>query len=247
MHRCSFAVADDELRPVMNGVCLRFTNEFTDFVASDGHKLVRIRKRPVLDCQTPGDVVLPREAVKILQTVTPQTGFVEMAFNEYIPKSNPDDEVPAAVCVIVVGGVRLVFKPIDGRYPNYGSVIPTRFNKEFGINRQALIKSFERLTAFANDSTKLITLTLSQGVLSMAAEDRDFDLRANEQIPCEYAGGKFRFGFKAPSMLSILKNLSAPDVVFNIVSETAACVITPKPQPDSEEITTLIMPMIIGD
>ena len=83
--------------------------------------------------------------------------------------------------------------------------------------------------------------------MSMAVEDKDFETKANENIPCEYIGDKFRIGFKIPSLLSILKNLTAPDVTFSIVDASRAIIIAPKPQPDSEEITMLLMPMILND
>ncbi|RRC99077.1 DNA polymerase III subunit beta [Prevotella sp. OH937_COT-195] len=248
LNRCDFAVADDQFRPVMNGVCFRFTKEFTDFVALDGHRLARIRKRPILECESPVDMVMPRQVVSILQAITPKTGFIEMAFNEYIPQDpNSKEEVPAAVCAIYMDGVRIVFRPINGKYPNYQSVIPTRFSFDFSVNRQALIKSFERLIHFANNSSMLVTVTLTPGFMGMAVEDVDFETKADEKIPCQYDGGKFRIGFKIPSLLSILKNLTAPDVTFSIVDALRAVIIAPKPQPDSEELTMLIMPMLLKD
>jgi hypothetical protein len=41
INRALFATADDELRPVMNGIYFDITTEDLTFVASDGHKLVR--------------------------------------------------------------------------------------------------------------------------------------------------------------------------------------------------------------
>ena len=38
-----FATADDELRPVMNGIYFDITTEDITMVASDGHKLVRCK------------------------------------------------------------------------------------------------------------------------------------------------------------------------------------------------------------
>jgi DNA polymerase III subunit beta len=43
-----FATADDELRPVMNGVFLEFSPENMTFVASDAHKLVRYKRFDVI-------------------------------------------------------------------------------------------------------------------------------------------------------------------------------------------------------
>ena len=43
INRAVFATADDELRPVMNGVYFDITTEDITLVASDGHKLVRCK------------------------------------------------------------------------------------------------------------------------------------------------------------------------------------------------------------
>ena len=43
INRTLFASADDELRPVMNGVYFDISTEDLTFVASDGHKLVRCK------------------------------------------------------------------------------------------------------------------------------------------------------------------------------------------------------------
>jgi hypothetical protein len=42
INRTVFATADDELRPVMNGIYFDITSDNLTFVASDGHKLVRV-------------------------------------------------------------------------------------------------------------------------------------------------------------------------------------------------------------
>ena len=55
-----FATADDELRPVMNGILFQFSAESLTFVASDSHKLVRYRR---LDAQAEFEAsfILPKK------------------------------------------------------------------------------------------------------------------------------------------------------------------------------------------
>ncbi len=47
INRTVFATADDELRPVMNGIYFDITADDLTFVASDGHKLVRVIHKDV--------------------------------------------------------------------------------------------------------------------------------------------------------------------------------------------------------
>lgn len=246
LNRCAYAIARDELRPAMNGVCVNLTANYTDFVASDGYKLVQIRK-PSITTDRPAIMIIPQRVVSILQKITPKTGFVEIYFNEYVidwPKDSKEQR-PDYVCRIIVDGVAIVFKPIPARYPNYGSVIPKNFSREFRINRQTLIKSLERLSLFAGTSG-LITYDLEKGVLKLSAENKDFETKGVEALPCEYDREHFRIGFKDYPMLQTLKNLCSTVVTFK-VNERAATIIAPTIQPESEDVTMLLMPTLIQD
>ena len=249
--RLNYAVAEDELRPVMNGVLIQTGAEYTDFVASDGHVLAKIRK-PSIRTKEAASMVIPRRVISILQKVTPKTGFVEMTFNPYDVNWPTDSDVkqPAPVCLMVLDGFTITFRPIEGRYPNYNSVIPTSFNNDFTINRSNLIKSLDRLSQFSGTSG-LIRFELMQAIetdrLKMTAEDKDFSLQAVEVLPCKYAGETLKLGFQDFRLIRTLRNLASTDVVFNIVDNTRAIIITPTIQPISEEITMLLMPMLVNN
>ena len=213
LDRCAYAVAQDELRPVMNGVCLNLTNDYADFAASDGHKLIRIRKTSI-KTDSPAIMVIPKIVVSILRKITPNTGFVEIWFNDYKfdwPQDDLDNRPPCA-CRIAVENTVIVFRPIEGRYPAYN------------------------------------TVNLTAGRMYMSSEDKDFSTSADEEIPCSFDGQEpIRIGFKDHSLLQTLRNLNTTEVTFKIQDQTRAIIINPAIQPESEEITALLMPMLIND
>jgi DNA polymerase-3 subunit beta len=83
--------------------------------------------------------------------------------------------------------------------------------------------------------------------MQMQSEDKDFEQSAIDTIPCKYDGDKLRFGMKDHSLLQTLRNFNAPDVVFKLIDQSRAIIIGPTIQPESEEITALLMPMLIND
>ena len=228
--RCAYAMADDYLRPVMNGVYLDMKKEGTNFVASDGHKLIKISKPTIKAENDSTGLVIPKKVVNILLKVLPDTDFVQMWFNPYDPNLDKEESEkrPATACKIEVNDMSITFRPIEGRYPNYESVIP-------------------RLSLFANSSSGLITIYLEPDKMQMQSEDKDFEQSAVDTIPCKYDGGKLRFGMKDHSLLQTLRNFNAPDVVFKLIDQSRAIIIGPSIQPESEEITALLMPMLIND
>jgi DNA polymerase-3 subunit beta len=247
--KCKYAMAEDELRPVMNGVCMSLKEDYTDFVASDGHKLIRIRKKSITD-NRPADFVFPHKVVNILLRTLPKTGFVDIWFNEYDfnwkAEEHPNENPPVNGCLMSIDGTEIIFRPIPGRYPNYNSVIPTVFSKELTIDRKQLLKSVERLSQFSADSG-LIRLNLNPNRLLLQADDKDFETKGSEVLTCTYSGDVFRFGLKDVSLIQTLRNSVAPEMLFKGSDASRAFIIEPTPQPDSEEITMLLMPMLVND
>ena len=247
--RCAYAMADDYLRPVMNGVYLDMKKEGTNFVASDGHKLIKISKPTIKAGNDSTGLVIPKKVVNILLKVLPDTDFVQIWFNPYDPNLDKEESEkrPATACKIEVNDMSITFKPIEGRYPNYESVIPTTYNSTLTVDRKALIKSLDRLSLFANSNSGLITIYLEPDKMQMQSEDKDFEQSAVDTIPCKYDGKDMRIGFKDRSLIQTLRNLNTKDVTFYLIDQNTAIIIGPTIQPESEEITALLMPMYIND
>ena len=65
--RALFATADDELRPVMNGIYFDIHTDDLTFVASDGHKLVRLRNLSVKSPERASFILPKKPAMPFLR------------------------------------------------------------------------------------------------------------------------------------------------------------------------------------
>ena len=65
---------------------------------------------------------------------------------------------------------------IEGRYPNYNSVIPQSNPNQITIDRGSLLSALRRVQPFANDSSNLIRFHVGNGTLQLDAEDFDFSV-----------------------------------------------------------------------
>lgn len=83
--------------------------------------------------------------------------------------------------------------------------------------------------------------------MRLESKDVDFAIEANEAIACQYDSEDMKIGLKDESTLQILKNLKSEKVVFQLTDPSRAAIILPEPQPDCEEITMLVMPMLVND
>ena len=234
INRSLFATAQDELRPVMNGIYFDLTPDSLAIVASDGHKLVR-NKNFSIKSETPAAFILPKKPATLLKNVlSKDTGDVIVKFDERNAEITFTDGC-------------LTCRLIEGRYPNYNSVIPQNNPNQLTIDRRALIGAIRRVLPFASESSQLIRFHLEAGKLELSSEDIDFATSAREEIPCEYNGQTMNIGFKGSSISEILNNMESDDINIELADPSRAGIIVPAEQPEDEDILMLIMPMLLND
>ena len=232
--RTLFATASEELRPVMNGIFFDITPEYTAIVASDGSKLVRNRNFSVRG-EGNSSFILPKKPATLLKSVLSKDGGdVVILFNDRNAMINFADGV-------------LVCRLIEGRYPNYNSVIPQDNPNHIRIERKTLISTLRRVMPFASESSQLVKFQVSQGTIEVSSEDIDFATSAKEQLTCEYEGKNMAIGFKGSSLSEILTNLEGDEVIIELADPSRAGVVVPAEQPDQEEVLMLIMPMLLNE
>lgn len=231
--RSLFATANDELRPVMNGIYFDLTADALAIVASDGHKLVR-SKNFTIKSESPSAFNLPKKPASLLKNILSKDG------DDAIIKF--DDR--SAEIQFTDGVMRC--RLIDGRYPNYNSVIPNNPN-EVTVDRRGLQSALRRVLPFASESSQLIRFHIESGRFEVSSEDIDFSTSAKEQLSCEYIGSPISIGFKGSSLMEILGNITSDNIIIQLADPSRAGIIVPAEQPENEDILMLIMPMLLND
>ena len=231
--RSLFATANDELRPVMNGIYFDLTADVLAIVASDGHKLVR-SKNFTIKSESPSAFNLPKKPASLLKNILSKDG------DDAIIKF--DDR--SAEIQFTDGVMRC--RLIDGRYPNYNSVIPNNPN-EVTVDRRGLQSALRRVLPFASESSQLIRFHIESGRFEVSSEDIDFSTSAKEQLSCEYNGSPISIGFKGSSLMEILGNINSDNIIIQLADPSRAGIIVPAEQPENEDILMLIMPMLLND
>lgn len=234
INRSLFATAQDELRPVMNGIYFDLTPDSLAIVASDGHKLVR-NKVFTIKTDTPSAFILPKKPATLLKNLLGKDGGdVTIRFDERNAEINYGDGV-------------IICRLIEGRYPNYNSVIPQSNPNQITVDRVALLSALRRVQPFANGSSNLIRFHIENGILQLDAEDYDFSKTATEKMSCEYSGQPMSIGFKGSSFIEILSNFDCEEIIIQLADPSRAGLVLPSVQPENQNILMLMMPMLINE
>ena len=227
-----FAVGADEMHPQFMGIYWDIKADGITFVASDSHKLVRYTKNKV----TPNmerSFILPAKPASILASVLDKNG-----------KNDVTITIDENSATFEMGAYILTCRFINGRYPNYNSVIPT--NNEFTVvaDRMTMLTALRRVSIFANVGG-LVKLQLGENGMVITAQDLDHATSAEERIQCEYNGEALTMGFKNVDIIEVLNNINSESVLVKLQDAARAGIFLPSEQNEGEELLILQMPMMI--
>lgn len=229
-----FATADDELRPVMNGIYFDIHTDDLTFVASDGHKLVRLRNLSVKSPER-ASFILPKKPANLLKNLLgKETEMVNIKF---------DDNNAYVNCA----NFEMVCRLIEGRYPNYNSVIPQENPFKVTIDRISFLNALKRVSVFSNPASSLVKLQLKESEMVVSAQDIDFSTSAEEKIVCQFDGTELNIGFKATYLIEILSNINSEEVILELADPSRAGLIVPAENEENEDQLMLLMPMMLND
>lgn len=234
INKTIFATGNDDIRPVMSGVFCEINSEGIIFVATDAHKLVRV-KRSDYTSENESSFIIPKKPLNQLKSnLGAVEGMARIDYNESNAK-------------FTFGNITLVCRLIDGKYPNYNAVIPTDNPNKLTIDRVNFLNSIKRVSIFSNQSTNQIRIKIAGSELSIMAEDLDYANSGNERLSCQYEGEDMEIGFNAKFLMEMLNNLDSEMVNIEMSMPNRAGILTPlTEEEDKEDILMLVMPVMLN-
>jgi DNA polymerase-3 subunit beta len=235
INKTFFATASDELRPVMNCILVEIGNSNLNFVASDAHKLVRYKRFDAKTDLENESFILPKKPASLLKNILPKKE--DLLSVEYTNKR----------AIFKFGTYIMSCKLIEGKFPNYNSVIPQNNPNKIIIDRESLLSTLARVSVVSNPASSLVKLDIAQDKLIVSAQDIDFSTSGHETLVCQYEGNEFSIGFKAPYMLEIIANIDASNIVIELSDPTRPGLFLPYDSENADEdVLMLLMPMMIN-
>ena len=229
-----YATADEPLRPVMNGVLFDLNTDGLTIVGSDAHKLI-CYQRDDIKVEEKTSFILPKKPANILKSILAK-GDYEVTIKFDMKNA-----------VISFGETNMTCRLVEGRYPDYRTVVPKNNHNRLTINRLDILNASKRVAVCSNQATSHVKLQISFNELDISAQDLSFSIAGHEAVPCQYDGDNLTIGFKSAFLIEILSNLSSNDVVLEFSDSTRAALITPAERADeNESIVALLMPILIN-
>ena len=229
-----FATASDVLRPVMNCILIEMNEDNFTFVASDAHKLVRYKRFDAKSETGQFTLILPKKPAIMLKNILPKDeSELRFSFND-------------KMACFIFGDYKMTSTLVEGRFPNYNSVIPKDNPKKVIIDKKELNDALRRVSVMANQASNLVKFEITDGKIVVSAQDVDYSMSGHEALTCQYEGEEIAIGLKSPFVLEILSNIETANIVLEMSVPTRPSLFLPFESEDSNgDLLMLLMPMMV--
>ncbi|MGX7590381.1 DNA polymerase III subunit beta [Candidatus Karelsulcia muelleri] len=237
-----FAVGNEELRPVMNGVCFNINKQTGSFVATNAKILA---KYFINNLKTKDKIkfILPKKTLLILKKIV---------INNLQTKENQNQETNTYIKIqynkyntlFKFRNQVLISSLIKCEMPKYDSIIPTaKIKNKLIINVQYLLKSIKRINLFSNPKDNRINFSFSLKQNIIFAANNELTNKGLEELICEYSGENLEISFNSKDLIDVLSNFTCQDIEIKFKDKYTPAIIQPIFYLKKEQILRLIIPL----
>jgi DNA polymerase III subunit beta len=190
-----FAMAQEDVRYYLNGLLLELGEDAIVAVATDGHRLAKVRKGVKGHPDMESQLILPRKAVLELRRLLGSSS------NE-IAKL----EISEKFFRVSFQNIVVTSKLIDGKYPDYEKVIPIGPQRVALLDGEAFKMALMRTAILSNEKYRGVRLSWDVGRLRLQAQNPEHE-EAEDELEVEYNEEATEMGFNVGYLLDVLNVL----------------------------------------
>jgi DNA polymerase-3 subunit beta len=223
-----FSMAQQDVRYYLNGTLLETDGKIVRTVATDGHRLAIAET----DLTNAGksiqaqQVIVPRKGVLELQRILGNEGEVEITIGSNHIR-------------LEIGDIRFTSKLIDGKFPEYGRVIPANPGKTIVADRDQLRQALQRTAILSNEKYRGVRVSLAPNALKLQAHNPEQE-EAQDEVEIDYKGGELEIGFNVTYLLDALAAIDTETVEIGLTDANSSCLIR---SPGTTNARYVVMPM----
>ncbi len=232
VEQTQMAASTDEARPVLTGVLVQVQGGQLTLAATDGHRLA-VRKLPAGGAgDLDASLIVPARALAELSRVlkgepTQVELIISKARNQIFFRA---------------GNSELTSRLIDGKYPNYAQVIPSKSSTKVRLTTSELTQTVRAVSLFARDSANVIRVKASSDAVILSATTNEVgDSKA--EMPAEVEGSEIQIAFNARYVLDALGVIGEDQVELLFDGPLSPGLIRP---PGKEHYLYVIMPVRVA-
>lgn len=221
------AISTDNARPAMCGIYFEYDDKGINVIATDSHRLAFYHHDSATgESLTEGaknSFIMSRKPIQSLKNI--------------IQTLNEDLEILYSTKFSYIKGkfFRISTRLIEGKFPDYRAVFPTKIKSVLSIERLELLNSLKRVIVFSNKSSNLIKCSLTNNSLDLETEDNDYNNSGQEKLNCTYNGEDITIGVSGKKLIEDLSAFKSQFVDFQLFTDSKGIVVRPSEDAPKEE------------
>ena len=226
MSKVSKYAGHDDLRPVMSGAAVFFNKKNIAIIATNAHYLAET----IIDFEKDDDIVYPSHVIIPNNALHLISKLFRTNYNIY----NSDTQL-----ALKSDDTTLLITKVDGKFPNYKTVIPKDNPNSFTINTRTFISSIAKASINANQATHLGEFRVNDNEVIIISQDIDLGQESEVIIEATTEGDNERIGLNLNFLSMLVKDIENEDTTIQFSSPGRAIII----EEESEEYKTLLLCM----
>jgi DNA polymerase-3 subunit beta len=225
LHQVVFAASPDDSRPVLTGVYFHTKGDEVVVAATDSYRLA---EKKLDKSKTPIEVLVPATAANDLLRIIGDT-------DKEIIITHDDQQV-----LFQVGDIALVARLIEGNYPDYRKLIPTKFATVATLKRADFINITKVSSLFARESAGSVTIKVDSSdnqvsINAVASQLGENTAKAKAQVK-----GSGEVTLNSRYLIEALNAFSSEEIDFCFNGKLEPCIL--RGSTDSKYLH-LVMPL----
>lgn len=221
----SFAIAQDETRPILQGVLVEIKDKNINLVALDGYRLAI--KSEFIENNIDVEVVIPGKTLnEVYRILEDNDSTIDITFtNNHI--------------LFNLNKTKIISRLLEGKFVNYKSLLPEEFKILVTVKRQELQNSIERASLMAKEgNSSLIRLSIQDDTLILTSNSQLGNVR--EEVEINLQGESIEIAFNARYLLDVLKRMEEEEISLQLTSSVSPCIIKNQ---NTESYKYLVLPV----
>ena len=238
-----FAAAKEASRPVLCGVYIHTVDGMLQFASTDGHRLAVYRSTTQADDLS---IIVPSRTMRTVGKLCKAlNGGSDSDIIVRLTEPSRGGDIRAVE--FMLGQTRVVSQLVSGTFPDYASLIPTKFRTTVTVETASFGQAARVAGATVRDTHGAICLEIDNGDMVVSGrgdEVGNSSTRIEIQVEGEQSA-RIAFQYRyLVELLSALTTLSVSAVTVSISGDTAPCLMSPV---GIDEYKHVLMPCFVSD
>lgn len=221
----SFSASTDEIRPHLMGVYIVKKDKLFELVTTDGYRLTIKSAKNESISKIDEPMIVSVGAITEVMNI--QADSVDMYIN-----------VDESQVVFEGGGVCLVGRLIEGKFPPYEKVVPQNATTEIKVDKEDLIQNVKLASVFAKNQSNIVNFSVEGESLKLSTKTSGVG-EGEFVLECEKEGDDNKIAFNVRYVLDALRNFEGNRITIEIGGPNQAALF----RDEKESFKHIIMPV----